>query len=465
MHLWFIVLSFFLGWNAQAALSLNEVLESAERAYPTILGAQRDLQKAEMDQLSARGGFDPNFKTSFYTILDGYYNYSASDLVLEQPTSLWGTKFYTGYRNGQGTFPIYESRLGTMSGGEIRGGIEVPILKGGSIDERRAKLKSSEQGIHVASEGLSVQVLEVRRQAAYKFWDWLAYGKKKAVAEELLEIARVRDQALAHRVHHGDTAQIDRVDNQRLLVQRQSGLLSAERAFQKAGFELSLYYRDSAGNPIIPDISVLPSNFPEERVLPDHSILENVDLSSHPELKRLDSQSRQLQVDYDLAKNQILPKLDFQLSISQDFGVNTGNPYVTPTAYPREVKAAFYLEFPLFFRTSRGKFQAAALSLDKLNFTQQLTQDRLKMQLRDSIQAMQAAHTRITWAQEEIGLSRKLENAERLRFEHGDSNLINVNIREQVTRDAYGREIDALADFFKAKADYEVARGQISRNN
>lgn len=53
-----------------------------------------------------------------------------------------------------------------------------------------------------------------------------------------------------------------------------------------------------------------------------------------------------------------------------------------------------------------------------------------------------------------------LEQAERVRFEQGDSNLLTVNIREQQTAEAELREIEALFDFHRAVADLRAARGE-----
>jgi outer membrane protein TolC len=74
----------------------------------------------------------------------------------------------------------------------------------------------------------------------------------------------------------------------------------------------------------------------------------------------------------------------------------------------------------------------------------------------DYAQAIHAAKTRIAMMQQELALSTKVEQAERLRFRHGDSNLLMVNLREQATADARIRTIDALADYHKAVVEFEL---------
>ena len=54
-------------------------------------------------------------------------------------------------------------------------------------------------------------------------------------------------------------------------------------------------------------------------------------------------------------------------------------------------------------------------------------------------------------------MTRRVEDAERLRFELGDSTLFVLNQREQATAEAAIREANALADYFRAYAAYELA--------
>lgn len=427
-----------------------------------IVSARMDLEKAQADYLAAQGGFDPNLKSSLISSVDGYYKNAYTDISVEQSTALWGTRFYAGWRNGQGSFPIYDAKYATFTGGEFRGGVEVPLLKGGSTDERRTRLGTSERGLELAERGIDAQKIEVNKQAAFKYWDWVAAGKKLKVAEDLLVISLVRDKGLIDRVKHGDTPQIDQTDNQRAVVQRKSGVIAAERALQKASFELSIFLRDPSGFPRVLSKEYLPVEFPEPKL--DETILasgeDSHSISSHPEVQRFRIQAEQIQMEYQLAKNQVLPRLDFSFGFFSDLGNNPGTtPYLPAYGDPSEVRLGLTLEFPLFFRSSRGKRDSLSFSLSKLNVMRGLAQDRLQVQLNDSRQAMKTALERLDLARKEISLNQKLEEAERVRFQHGESNVLMINIREQITRDAWIKEYDALSEFFKSKAELIAAQG------
>jgi hypothetical protein len=448
-------------WSAQ--LTLDEVLKSVDQHFPLMINARLEIQKAEADYLAAQGGFDPTLKASANNTVEGYYKNYYTDVGVDQPTALWGARVFAGWKYGQGKFPVYDSKNATFSAGEARVGVEVPILKGGSTDERRTRMGTAQRGVELAGQSAAAQRLEINKQAAFKYWDWVAAGQKLKVAEDLLQISLVRDKALIDRVKQGDTPRIDQTDNQRAVVQRRSGVISAERTLQKVSFELSLFLRDSSGVPRVVAREDLPTHFPEPKrdEALDSASLDSQWIAAHPELGRFQSQVEQNQLELRLAENQILPKLDFNFGFYSDLGSNSdGLNNLPPQNYPTEIRLGLNLEFPLFFRAPRGKREAASVNLSKLSVMKGLTQDRLQIQINDSRQAMKTALDRLELARKEISLNQVLEDAERTRFQQGESNLLIINIREQITRDAWIKEYDALADFYKSKADLLAAQGR-----
>lgn len=453
-------LSFLLAPSALAGvLTLEAVLGSVDQYYPLISAAKQDIEKARGDYLSAQGGFDPTLKSVLQDTSAGYYNNTYWDIALEQPTALWGTRLVVGYKKGVGNFPAYDSKSQTFDQGEVRAGVEVPLLRGGWIDERRTRSWAGEIGIRATEQSLASKRLELRREAARKYWDWVAAGRKTQVAEDLLTIAVTRDQALLTRVKKGDAAQVDHTDNQRAVFQRQASLVGAKRSLQKAAIELSLYYRNTEGRPILVPDEELPKSFPKPELRKDLKLQEAelLELSSqYPDTRVLGLQLQQLGLDQGLAKNQILPKLDFSLSVVRDFGSNPGSTYIPPSSYPSEFRAQLSFEMPLLLRTPRGKLESISALNKKLELTQDLTRDRIKAKILDSSQALTAALARVDFIRKEVEFSLKLEEAERRRFQQGDSSLLLINIREQTTRDALNKEIESLSDFFKAQAEYET---------
>lgn len=451
------LLLFFGFWMTPASadvLSLDEVRASVGDRYPLIRSAKKETEIASGLLRSAEGAFDIQWKTRATSSALGYYQNERVDSVLEQPTTLWGTSLFAGYRLGLGQFAIYDLKAETNPMGEVRAGINLPIWRGGPIDSGRAGMRKATYGVSIADLRLTQQRIESMRGAAHRYWDWVAAGKRVAIFRSLLKIAEERDSALATRVKHGDLPDFERRDNERAILQRSSLLVSAERMLQQAAIELSLFYRDPEGNPVLVDSTRLPNVIPVPEAKELHRADVRKALEKRPELARIAALKAQTEIDRRLASNLAAPRIDLQVNAAQS--LRQGD----PTRNDPRLEAGVLLEIPLQANVAGGQEEAARASLENLTIQQRFQEDRVTAEVRDAHSALDAALQRVDLTHKETQLAKKLEKGERERFEHGDSNLIFVNLREQATADAAVREIEALADYRKSIATLQAAVGQ-----
>jgi outer membrane protein TolC len=78
-------------------------------------------------------------------------------------------------------------------------------------------------------------------------------------------------------------------------------------------------------------------------------------------------------------------------------------------------------------------------------------------EVQDAFSAMEAAMAQISQNRRNVELAVKLEEAERFRFQEGASDLLALQIREQRTFEARLSEVEAVADYFRALAEYRAA--------
>ena len=159
---------------------------SADEVFPTLAASRADVDGADADRLAASGAFDPVWRTRAWGAPVSGYPQVRVDSVVEVPTPLWGASFFAGYRIGAGKIPDYYRERETLSAGELRLGVAVPILRNGSIDRRRATLARAELGQQLAGLSLDQQRLEIARLAAFRYWDWVAAGRRREIARSLL---------------------------------------------------------------------------------------------------------------------------------------------------------------------------------------------------------------------------------------------------------------------------------------
>lgn len=439
----------------ETPLTLADVLRQVEGRYPPLAAAMQDLRLAEAERLAAEGGFDVAWRTRGASVPLGHYQQTRLDSLFELPTSLWGTTVFGGYRLGTGHFAPYDGKLETNANGELRAGATVPLWRNGPIDRRRANLSRAETGVEAAVATVTQQRLEVLRQAAVRYWDWVAAGRRHDIARQLLEMARRRDRDLEASIRLGQVPPIERLENQRAVLQREAQLVSAERSFLQAGIELSLFVRTPDGQPLIPAIGRLPVRLPEPGAAEPATMAKELEaaLDRRPELRRLAAQQAQAQLELEWARNQLAPAIDLSVAGSQDLGAGS------PTRTPAELEASVFLDLPLQTRQLRGRVEAADAALSRLRLQADFARDRAVADIQDAHAAQEAAYRRFALAHQERTLATKLEQAELERFKLGESTLLIVNLREQATADAAMREVDASADYQRARATLRNAMG------
>ena len=436
-------------------LTLHEVLTSVEERYPLLLSERQSVLAAEGEEYSAWGSFDPKWKTKGQGFPVGYYQYGIVDSYLEQPLYWQGMSVFGGYRLGQGKFPIYYDGYRTNSYGEARVGATISLLRGGSIDEERAKLWKAEAGVDAAREGFVATKLDFQRTATQKYWEWVTAAKKLDIAKTLLQRAVDRNVAVTQRVTKGDIPAVERTDNLRLIAQREQQVVAAERYLTSARLALSLYLRDTNGNPVIPSPERVPKAIPEPDRLGAAQVETDVvrALERRPEMKIYAARRRQYEVERKLAENDALPSLDLLVAGGKQFGDGY------PEKQPATLEIGVMLEIPLRTRKADGRAAAAEARFTSYHLQLRYTKDKITNEVRDAAAGTDAAASRLALARRELELARALEQAEKLRFDMGDSTILFVNIREQTTFDAATKELDTILEQYKALAQYRAVIG------
>ncbi|MGB5223273.1 MAG: TolC family protein, partial [Polyangiales bacterium] len=315
----------------------------------------------------------------------------------------------------------------------------------GLIDPERAERARTMKLEEAAEQDLSVTELDLELGAAQAYWNWVSTGRNRYVAMELLDLAEQRDAQLRRRFEAGSIAQFDVTDNERILLERRTYVVEAERAFEKASFELSLYLRDDKGEPVVVGADRIPHDVAIQPVddLAVERVIEKV-VMCHPEVRQARALLDASEVDQLLARNRLAPEIDARFAYSRDLGELTGTD-LDFTLPGNVFEAGVQLSIPLLMRTDRGRATAAravvAENLEKVRFVE----DQLRARTLDAASAVEAAQERAVLTEDVVETAAELAAGERRRFEVGSSNLIFVNLREQQAALAEVRYIEAVA--------------------
>ncbi|MEQ1851963.1 MAG: TolC family protein [Chthoniobacteraceae bacterium] len=440
--------------SAEKPLLLPEVLSSVTTRYPPYLAALIEQDIANGRARQALGAFDLNLNGGASFVPSGFYDGQTGYATLDQPLPFWGGNVYGGYRLSSGFLPNYnKDRTGVD--GEVVLGFRLPLLRDGTIDRRRATLFQARIDQELANPVILRQHLDFIRAASIAYYNWLAAGHRLDLAEELLRIAKDRDTAIAEQVKKGASAPIVQVDNQRLVVSREIGVVQALRRFQAGAIELSLFHRTlTEDQPIVVPRSRLPKAFPAHKEPRTSQLAADIARATNfrPEIRRIALTIDKAQVDRRLAKNNMLPTLDFGLQANQAVGNNTPR-----DIEKTELEAKFEFKLPLQRREAKGFLEAIDAQLARLENEKTFARDRITADVRDSYSAIIAAYDQLKQTRRNVDLSQQVQDAEAERLKQGATDLLALQIREQATFDAKVLDVEAHAEYFRAQANYRAA--------
>ncbi len=444
-------------------LTVDEVRESANAFFPLIQAFRMEEGARNAQRQSRAGAFDTRLSLDGDVRPLGFYENWSGGGALEQPTQLWGSIFSLRYRSSDGDFPSYDGGRLTDSSGEVAIGVDLPLLRGGLIDKRRAALRGAEIERESFTPELELELIRVIRASTVAYWDWVATGRIVEVVEDLLEVAEQRQSNIARRVERGSEARINLRDNLRLVVERRARLRGAQRNFRQATLTLSLFLRVPSGERRIVDASNIPREFPDEKLLDPFVVERELELarSEHPRLRKLALDRERLLLDLKLAKNDVLPKLNMGLEGSRDFGgsragIDETGKLSSDSRSATEVRMKMRFELPVQLRDARGRLGVARIRLSQLNRRILFAEGEIETEALFALEALEAAHQQTIYARENLSLANYLRDAEARKLRAGLSNLIDLNIRENQAASAAQGLVEAQQDYFRALADYRA---------
>jgi len=432
-------------------VSFDDVIASVHRSYPLVQAAFQERQIANGNQIAAWGAFDTKLKAASENGPLGFYETYRTNAGFTTPV-YGGGEFFGGYRNGGGSFqPWYQERE-TNDGGEFKGGVRVPLIRDRAIDARRAEVWRANYDQQIADPVIRASLVQFANEAGLAYWKWVATGRKYQIGQQWLELAQGRNHQIERRVELQDLDPPELIDNQRAIAKRQAKLAASLRDFQQAAVKLSLFLRDSNGQPVVPSAEAVPE-FPALRDIPiaqlDHDIRRAQE--RRPELTVLSLQLQRLRVDYAEAHNLTRPSLDAQLVGSQDVGQPTSS---TRDKSEFEIEVGLFFEVPLQRRKGRGKMQAVQAKMAQVSAKRRMVGDKVAAEVQFAYAGLIQSRDESLKAREAVTLASRMAAIERIKFDVGESDLLKVALREQYALEAAEEEISATYNHFSAFAEY-----------
>jgi outer membrane protein TolC len=443
--------------------TLNAVLRSSARHFPSVQAAQAAIAEREGNLLAAEGVFDPRVDGGLYSRLGGYYDGTAADVGFYQSMPFMGAEVFADYSVSGGDFPIYEDQLVTTDFGQARVGVALSLLRDREIDDRRFAVSKAELETRMAEFGLLAEQIDILQQAYIAYARWLISAQLLLAYDELLNIAVVRGAALERQVEAGDVAEILLVENEQAVLQREGLVVESRRQVRLSAERLALFLRDDQGVVVFPNYDqslVMPVQDEGFLDTPEEELIEQA-LLNRPDIAVAKTLQSQFRLEKRIAENLAKPRLDFRVYSARDFGSGTLRRQGTDTI------ADISFSIPLAIRTARGRAASADARLTGVGYELRLLIDEAKRDLRLSLVNLRATTELKEVALRELAVAQRLAEAELRQFEAGTSDYFLLNVRERSLGEAQLRRWQAelnhqvaLANYYGVSMNREVLWGE-----
>jgi outer membrane protein TolC len=441
----------------QESLTLADVIASLYVSFPEIQRARREPAIAGGELLSAYGAYDSKFHAESLSEPTGFYVNYRNGLGLARQT-WWGGYAAAGYRIGRGDFQPWYKERETNEAGEFKVAFSQPLLQGRAIDAQRVAVFRASLAQQAADPLIQLTILDTARSGAIAYWDWVTTGQFLVAQRELLELAKKRGEQFEVGLKAGKFAEVDVILNTQLIAERQAKMLESEQKFRDTSFKLSLYLRDEDGRPLVPEEGWLPIAYPaiERQAFDDvESDLAGA-MSRRPEPQLLQIEIQQVQLDRQLARNEMLPQLNLIGEASQDMG---------PRASRNNDKGEFELllgvasEVPIQRRKARGKLQSTAGKIAQVNEKLRITQDKIAVEIQSAANALRLTKQIVEQNEAALKAARDALVRYRFAFDSGKIDLIYLNLLETKVNETEIKVAEAHRNWFIAIASMQFALG------
>ncbi len=443
--------------NAQV-LSPEQFIEQVRSFHPIAKQANIKVEKANAALLSAKGGFDPTLEMdASRKTFDGknYYFYTNPEIKL--PTRIGGMDIKAGVEDNGGLFLNNQITRGQSS----YLGLEMPLIKGLLLDQRRANLQQARLFTQQSEQDRLKMQNDLLFEAYNAYWQWAGSYQLFSIYRQFLQVSLDRFRLVKLAFENGDRALIDTIEALTQVQQFQLLQADAKVKLVNAQLELANFLwneNDAAyllNEKFVPDTVQFQMYMSVEN--PDQLIIRAN--AENPSIQSLNVELAALEVERKLKFQSLLPSLNIKANLlNQGYNVmkNFGgallqNNYVWGVQF----------KIPLFLREGQGAYKQAKLKIAETNYELNAKQWSIANKIRAYYAESVLLKEQIAAAQQAYNGYTSLLKAENLRFQNGESSLFLLNTRENKVIETAEKLIQLRAKYLKASYGISWAAGII----
>lgn len=351
------------------------------------------------------------------------------------------------------------------------------------------QFKITQNNIEISDVQFERQVIELVTQAEKSYWDLVFTYEDLKVKQRSMDLAQKTLSDNRIQVDAGALATADLVQAETEVANRRLQLLDSNFTQVQVSDQIKKLVTNG------PDPGLVLAKIAPTQAAPRPSssdVLPAADaiklaFSNRPELRQLDIQMKNHDIDLQYAKNQLLPSLDVSASYTQSgiggketlrsgFGSSAPITSVSPggvfDALGQIVRndftgysVGFNLQIPLSNRAPQADHARALLDKRTEENRKADTSQAIALEVRNAVTSVQMTSARIEAAQKVLELSQQKLQFEQRKYDLGASTIRFVLEEQRNVTQAETDVVAALSNYAKAMVDYDRAIGVTLKKN
>ncbi|MBC7350578.1 MAG: TolC family protein [Candidatus Aminicenantes bacterium] len=370
---------------------------------------------------------------------------------------------------------------------QLRFDFTQPLLKNFGPRVAKREIIVARQNYAISEAQLKNQVMETIYQVEEAYWNLVLARENLKVKQQSLQLARDQLAKTRKEIEVGQQASIEILNVQAAVSQREAEIVQAEASVRTAEDRLKVILNLASGTDLA-TVHLIPSEKPEFKpVKIDLKEALQTALFKRPDLQIDNLTIESKRYDYDLARNQLLPQLDLNISywspgISGDrLLYRDDNPWTgevvgkIPGSLWDSFRDAsrflynnwsvnFTLTIPLADFISRSKLALAQTELAEAQAKQKAREQQAMLEVSEAVNNIETLAKSVEAYRVAREYAEKLLEAETKKLAVGlTTNFFVLDAQEKLAA-ARSAELKALIDYNLAQARLEKVIGTILEN-
>ncbi len=435
-------------------LTIDEYIKQVKLYHPVISKSNLIVDQSYAQRLAAKAQFDPqiNIESDRKDINQStYYNYQkyGVELATQSPISI-----KAGHDKANGSFINPEF----TNGGVTYLGIEVPLLSGFLMDQRRAALAQAKLFVSQSKAAKLVMINDLLLNAHIAYWEWAAAFSQAEILVKITENAKQRLELMKSLNENGERSIADTIE---AAVQLDNFKLQSQEAKMELvnqTLNLSNYLWSKGNIAYIIDEKYIPDTIAFQFLINANELmLADVSIKGNPSLQLYDFKLSALQIDRKLKKQYLLPKFDIKASLLRrdaDFPLRAENFELNDN-----FKLGFSFKYPLFTRSAKAQLQENKIKTNMVQLDLDQQKWEYTMKLRSLLNEYGVLKNQLTTVNDIIFKNTVLRDLENLKLSIGESTLFLINNRETKMVESFNKKVELSLKLHKTEAKIKWVSG------